>query len=102
MHVRARAGTSGRLARVAAPRAVATVAQAGADVVTVHAGDELQADLLRADRLALAVVRAGPEAGLVHRGHHAQHALVALRLALREQAQVRDLGGREEHGRGVG
>ena len=36
------------------------------DVVAVHAGDELDADLLRAGRLALVVVGAGAEALRVH------------------------------------
>src|SRR3954466_3656669 len=42
----------------------------GPDVVAVHARDEVEADLLRADRLALAVAGAGAEALLVHLGHH--------------------------------
>src|SRR5262249_15536084 len=47
----------------------------GPDVVAVHAGDEVEADLLRADGLALAVAGAGAEALGVHlRDHRADAA----------------------------
>ena len=49
---------------------------------------------LRADRLALVVVRAAAEALGVHRRDHGVYARSALRLALRQEAQVRDLRAR--------
>src|SRR6266705_506999 len=76
--------------------------QGGPDEVPVHAGDRGHADPFRADRLALPVVRAGSEAGLVHGGHHLAHALQALGLALGKEPQVGDLGRGEERRGGVG
>ena len=52
-------------------------------------------DLLRARRLALAVVRARAEV-LLHRLDHRLDAAVALGLALRQQVEVRDLGRGEQ------
>src|SRR5262245_5094686 len=60
----------------------ALAGQAGPDVVAVHARDEVEADLLRAHRLALAVAGAGAEAFLVHLRDHVAHAAEALRLSL--------------------
>src|ERR1043165_2658954 len=59
------------------------IPEARGDVVAVHAGDEVGGDLLRADGLALAEHRATPKV-LFHHLDHVQHALVALRLPLRE------------------
>src|SRR6266487_1697350 len=74
----------------------------GAHVVAVEPRDPLHADLLGTGRLALEMVRAGPEAFLVHLRDHLQRARFALGLALGQQSQVRELGRREEHGGGVG
>src|SRR5437764_1992621 len=71
------------------------VLEPGHDVVAVHAGDEIDGDLFRAHRLALAEHGAAPEV-LLHHPHHVEHALVALGLSLRQKSQVRDLGGGEE------
>jgi hypothetical protein len=59
------------------------------------------ADLLRAHRLALALVRAAAESQPVHPLHEVHHALIVLDAPLREQAQVRDLGRHKQHGRRV-
>src|SRR6266516_4355905 len=59
--------------------------------IAVHARDKLHADLLRADRRALADIRTAAEALLVHHLDHAHHPRIPLRLALRQHAQVRDL-----------
>ena len=58
--------------------------EGGPQIVAVHSGDELDADLLRAGGLALVLVGAVAEALRVHLRHHPQHALLALRLALRQ------------------
>src|SRR5207247_6314280 len=58
------------------------------DVVAVQQGDEVDAYLLGARRLALAVVRAAAEQ-LLHRVDHGGDTLVALGLPLREQAEDR-------------
>src|SRR5690606_9318451 len=55
----------------------------------------------RAGLLALAVVGAGPEV-LLHRLHHRLGAPPPLRLALRQQVEVGDLGGGEQVGGPVG
>src|SRR3712207_5819839 len=57
---------------------LAAVAHRRLDVVAVELRDELDADLLRARRLALVVIGAGAEALGVHLGHHLAHALPAL------------------------
>src|SRR3546814_9023368 len=67
----------------------------GLGVVTVHVGDEVDRDLLRARLLALTVVGAGTEE-LLHGVDHGGDPLVALGLALREQVEVVGLGGGEE------
>ena len=58
----------------------------------------LDADFLRAGGFALVLVGAVAEALGVHLADHRQHALVALRLALRQVPEVGNLGGDEEHG----
>src|SRR3546814_7279680 len=68
----------------------------GLGVVTVHVGDEVDRDLLRARLLALTVVGAGTEE-LLHGVDHGGDPLVALGLALREQVEVVGLGRSEEH-----
>ena len=65
-------------------------------------GDGVDADLLRAGLLALAEERAAAEVLEVHLLHHRQRAAVALRLPLRQHAEVRDLGRGEERRRPVG
>src|SRR5712692_389012 len=65
------------------------------DVVAVHPRDEVDGDLFRADGLALPEHGAAAEV-LFHDLHHPDDALVALRLSLRQQSEVRDLGGGEE------
>src|SRR4051812_32120016 len=72
-----------------------------ADVVAVHAGDEVLADFLRADGGAFAHVGAAAEAFGVHLTDHAERAAAPFRLALWEKAEVGDLGGGEKHRRGV-
>ena len=75
---------------------------ARAEVVAIHAGDRVDADLLRARLLALAVQRAAAEMLEVHLLHHRERASVALRLALRQDAEVGHLRGGEERRRAVG
>src|SRR4051794_25295124 len=65
------------------------------DVVAVHAGDEIDGDFFGADRFTLAVHSAASEV-LFHDLYHAHDALVALGLALGQEAEVRDLGGSEQ------
>ena len=62
-------------------------------VVAVHQGDEVDRDLLRARRLALAVVRARAEV-LVHRLDHRLDPPEPLGLTLRQQVEVGDLRAR--------
>src|SRR5690242_637624 len=78
----------------ALPRKLA-VLELRLDVVAVQEGDEIDADLLGARRFALAVVGAAAEQ-LLHRVDHGGDALVPLRLPLREHAEVRCLGRREQ------
>src|SRR5947209_6568861 len=65
------------------------------DVVTIHAGDEIERDFLGTNGFAFAVHRAAAEM-LFHHFHHADDAVVAFGLALREEAEVGDFRGREE------
>src|SRR3954447_11383866 len=65
--------------------------------VVVEPGDGLHRDALRAGGGALTDVGATAEALPVLLGDHVDHPLVALRLALREQAEVSDLRGGEQH-----
>lgn len=58
--------------------------QAGFEVVAVHAGDEVEADLLRADRRALADHSAASKIKVVHRLNHPKNAAIFLGLALRQ------------------
>src|SRR5690606_28103246 len=73
----------------------------GAEQVAVHLRDEVERNALRSRAGALAEVGARAEAlcGVLRR--HREDAGVALRLRLRELAQVGDLRACEEHGRGV-
>ncbi len=70
--------------------------QTGSQVIAIQAGDEIQADALGANRLALAVIGAASEIKFIHGANHSQGALTPLGLSLRQQPQVRDFGGREE------
>lgn len=69
--------------------------------LTVEAGDVLAFDLLGALRLAGEGVGAATEAQLIHLADHLAHTVGRLGLALRQQAEVADLGGDEQHGAGV-
>src|SRR5680860_647094 len=71
------------------------------DVVPVHHGDEVEADLLGTGLVALTVHGAGAEV-LLHPVDHVLDAGPALGLALGEEAEVRDLGCREQVGGAVG
>ena len=84
--------------RRAGLRACPTACYCRLQEVAVHPGDHFQLDLLRADRFALADVGAAAEASCVDLRHHAHGAAVALGLALRQQAQVGDLGAGEQRG----
>ena len=68
-----------------------------AEVFAVHLGDVIHGDTLRAGGLAFVKVRAVAEAFLVHLGDHGEHTLLRLDLALRQEAEVRNLGGYEQH-----
>ena len=74
---------------------------AGDHVVAVELGDVVHGDTFRASGFALILVGAVAEAEGVHLTHHGEHALVLLRVALRQQIEVRSLGGGEEHGGAV-
>ena len=73
----------------------------GPHEVAVEAGDVVHADAFRAGGFTFILVRAVAKAFRFHLLHHGQDALGAFRLALREQIEVGDLGGREQHGRGI-
>ena len=70
--------------------------------VPVEAGDHVERDLLGAGRGALADVGAAAEALVVVLRGHVDHAAVALGLALRQLAEVGDLGTDEQRRRPVG
>src|SRR5574340_670584 len=81
------------------PRVVAQWRAAGPrrlEEVVVHARDHFQPDLLRAHGFTLADVGATAEAFGVHLRHHGERAPLALGLALRHLAQVRDLRAGEQ------
>ena len=78
------------------------MAEDGLQVVSIQPRDEVDADLLGTRGHALAVVAAGTEPLRFHHLDHAQHALGALRLALRQEAEVRHLRRHEQHGGRVG
>src|SRR4051794_37576621 len=63
--------------------------------VAVHQRDEVDRDLFGARRFALAVVRARTEVRL-HRLDHADRAVPALGLTLRQQVQMLQLRGGEQ------
>ena len=74
----------------------------GVAEVEVEVADRVQGDALGAYRGALADVRAATEALGVLLGDHRDHPAVTLGLALRQQAQVGDLRGGEQHRGAVG
>src|SRR6267142_2322300 len=74
------------------------LAEKGAQMIAIHARDDAEVDALGAGRLALAVERAGAEALSVRGGHQAAAAARALGLALRQEAEVGELGPHEERG----
>jgi hypothetical protein len=61
----------------------------------IHPCDEIHTDFFRANCFTLAMHRAIAESFLIHRLDHAQYALCALRLSLRQQIQMRDFSARE-------
>src|SRR5207245_10199192 len=67
------------------------------DEIAIHPGDEIEGNLFRADGLALSVHRAAAEV-LLHDLDHSENPLVALRLALRKEPEMGDLGRREKLG----
>src|SRR5512132_1607789 len=74
----------------------------GADQVPVEPRDRLQGYGLWADSSALTDVGAAAESLRIMLSHHADHPGVTLGLALRQQSQVSDLRGGEQHRRAVG
>ena len=62
-----------------------------ANVVAVHGRNDLKLNLLRTRTRALANVGAAAKALRVHLCHHAQRAMIPLRFALRQYAEVRNL-----------
>jgi L-alanine-DL-glutamate epimerase-like enolase superfamily enzyme len=66
-------------------------------VIAVEAGDVIDADFLRAGGFALVLVGAVAESFGIHLADHGEHSLVAFRLALRQVAEVGNLGGHEQH-----
>src|SRR5690349_5568003 len=75
-------------AAAALARRFALPEQRGLQQFAIHLRDDVHADLLRADGRALADVGAAAEPLGVHPLDHADHARVALGLALRQQPQV--------------
>lgn len=73
----------------------------GSHEVAVEAGDVVHADAFRAGSFTFILVRAVAEAFRFHLLHHGQDALGTFRLALRQQIEMGDLGGGEQHGGGV-
>ena len=67
------------------------------DEMAVHATDVVELDVLRALGRACAGVGAVAESELIHLGHHGAHAAVLLDSALRQQSELADLSGDEEH-----
>ena len=65
--------------------------------IPVHPSDELERDLFRADRPALAMIGATAEVFVGHRGHHTERALVALGLSLWQGVEVGKFGRGEKH-----
>ncbi len=68
-----------------------------ANQVTVHPSDELKRYFLGANRFTFAMIRAAAKVFGLHRGHHANGSLIALRLTLGERVEVGEFGGGEEH-----
>ena len=77
------------------------VGQLCLDELAVQAGDVGDGFVLWAHGLAGAGVGAVTEAELVHLSHHCLSALSGLRTALRQEGELGDLAGDEEHGRAV-
>src|SRR5262245_15649201 len=71
------------------------------DVLARHPRDVGDGNLLRADRLAFAFVRAAPEPFRVGLFDHRDNARAALDLTLRKQRQMRDLRAHEQVSRRV-
>ena len=71
------------------------------DHLAVQAGDVGDGLVLRTYSLTGTGVGAVTEAELVHLGNHVLHTAGSLYTALREQGELADLAGYEEHGRAV-
>ena len=67
----------------------------------IHPSDERGGDAGGADGFAGVVIRAIPEAFLVHLAHHIQHTAVVLRFSLWKETKVGDFGAHKEHGGAV-
>src|ERR1700726_1920650 len=72
------------------------LASYGRKVVAVELADDVLRDLLGAGRGALAGIGAAAEAQFVVGLQHVEHPGVALRLALRQEAQMGDLRAEEQ------
>src|ERR1700691_3334787 len=68
----------------------------GAQVIAVHPGDRIDADLLRTGVLAFAEQGAVAEMLAVHLRDHAERSAAALGLALRQRSQMSQFRGRKE------
>src|SRR3954471_18397408 len=64
----------------------------GAKIIPVHSSDYFQFNFLRTHCFALSNIGTAAEHLFVNRRHHAQNAMLALRLALGKETQMTDLG----------
>ena len=69
--------------------------EAGFQEVMVHPADDFQTNPFGTHRFALADIRAVAEAFLIHLGDHSQRSLIALRLALGKQSEMRNFCARK-------
>src|SRR5262245_1414540 len=70
---------------------ISALAPARPQIIPIHPCDDFEFDFLRTDCFALANVGAAAEELLFKLCHHVHRALVAFRLALRQQTQMADL-----------
>ena len=80
---------------------LAVAAEGGANPLAVEAGNVLTLNLLGAFSLASVGVGAGTKAELVHLADHLLHAVLSLRLALRQESEVAHLSTNEKHSTGI-
>src|SRR5262245_22701705 len=71
---------------------ISALAPARAQIVPIHPCDDFKFDFLCTDRLTLADVGTAAEQFLLNLRHHIHRALVSFPLALRQKAQMTDLG----------